>query len=134
MAWRNRAQAAYGKTRTFVRNNYYAGSRGRGLNRRFYAGNRKGTMGLYISTPHMAGIAAAFAVPQNTDIDMAAVGVATAPVRGFGAAKQFAAGYAFGQVLQHWALPKLGIRIPDFGAGVIPGIGTGNTTGNNVVR
>lgn len=66
-----------------------------------------------------AGILAAFAVPQNTDIDMAAIMVAAAPVRGLGKIKGFAQGYVFGQALQHWLLPKAGIVIPDFGAGMI---------------
>lgn len=72
----------------------------------------------------LGGIAAAFVMPQNQDIDMGAIMIATAPVKFVPwQARKATSGYIFGQALQHWALPKLGVNIPDLGAGIIPGVG-----------
>lgn len=122
----------YARAKTYVRNNYYAGSRGKGFGRRFYVGNRKGTMGVKVGTPFLLGALAAFAVPQNTDIDMAALMIGTAPVRGLGAFKGGAQGYVFGQALQHWLLPKAGIVIPDL-AGSALSFGSSSVRSGNVI-
>lgn len=66
------------------------------------------------STEWLIGAAAAFAMPQNTMIDGAAMVVASAPVRGLGQARGVAMGYVCGQALQHIFLPMVGINIPDF--------------------
>lgn len=90
--------------------------------------------GLNITTAFLGGIAGAFMLPASPQIDMAGVAVATAPIRGLGAVKGIAQGFVFGQAMQHYLLPMLGINIPDLAN--ITGILGGNsatTTNNNTV-
>lgn len=105
--YRTRAKAAYSRGRSYA-------SRGYGYGKRAYAKS-----GLNLNLPFMGGVVAAFAVPQNTDLDMAAIMVAAAPVKGLGKVKGAAQGYIFGQALQHWLLPKAGVNIPDFAGNIL---------------
>lgn len=83
-------------------------SRGRSYAKRAYAKS-----GLNMSTEFLIGLAGAFCMPANPNIDMIAVAGACAPVRGFGKIKGVCQGYSLGQALQHYLLPQVGIRIPD---------------------
>lgn len=97
-----RARGYYrGKARSYV-------SRGRSYARRAYAKS-----GLNLSTEFLIGVAAAFCMPANPNIDMVAVAGACAPVRGFGKVKAVCQGYSLGQACQHYLLPQVGINIPD---------------------
>lgn len=69
--------------------------------------------GLNLSMPFIAGLAAAFVMPADPKIDMAGVAVATMPIKGLGKIKGAAQGYVFGQAMQHYVLPMVGINIPD---------------------
>lgn len=118
--YRTRAKAAYSRGRSYA-------SKGYGYGKRAYAKS-----GLNLNLPFMGGLVAAFAIPQHRDIDMAAIMVASAPVKGLGKAKGAAQGYIFGQALQHWLLPKANIVIPDFGANIIPGMTAANGFSNPI--
>lgn len=105
---------------------YYRGkARGYASKGYGYAKRSYGKSGLNLTMPFLAGLAGAFFMPANPQVDMAAVAVACAPIKGFGKFKGVAQGYALGQACQHYLLPQLGINIPDlmnasnlFGQGV----------------
>lgn len=82
---------------------------------RGYAGARRAysKSGLNLTSSFLIGLAGAFVMPANPMIDMAAVAVACAPVKGLGKVKGVAQGYALGQACQHYLLPQVGINIPD---------------------
>lgn len=88
--------------------------------------------GLNLSMPFMAGVAAAFVMPANPNIDMIGVAIATAPVKGFGKFKGAAQGYVFGQAMQHYILPRVGVNIPDL-MNVNTLIGGGQSSSSTVI-
>lgn len=114
-----RAKGYYrGKARAYA-------SRGRGYAKKAYAKS-----GLNLSMEFLAGLAGAFVVPANPQIDMVGVAVACAPVKGLGKIKGVAQGFVFGQAMQHYVLPRVGINIPDImNANTLLG---GGNTGNAI--
>lgn len=96
---------------------YYARAKG------FY-----GKTGLTLNAPFMAGAAAAFVLPENEMLTVGGLLGATAPVKGLGPVKGAAQGYIFGQVLQKYVLPKLGVNI-----GNIMGQGNNSYPGSNII-
>lgn len=101
---------------------------------RSYARSAAQRTGLNTSMFFWGGVAAAFAIPQNTDIDMAAIMVNQFPMKGIPyQARQATGGYIFGQAAQHWLLPKVGVNIPDIGNGIIPGVTRANGFSNAVM-
>lgn len=93
----------------------YYRAKARSYGSRAYSGARKAynKSGLNLTSSFLIGLAGAFVMPQNSMIDMAAVAVACAPVKGLGKVKGVAQGYALGQACQHYLLPQVGINIPD---------------------
>lgn len=86
----------------------YYGGRAKSFGKKAYAKS-----GLNLSVPFLAGLAGAFVMPADPRIDMVGVAVATVPIKGLGKVKGVAQGYVFGQAMQHYVLPMVGINIPD---------------------
>lgn len=110
----------------------YYRSKARSYGTRAYSGARKAysKSGLNLSTEFLAGLAGAFIVPANPNIDMVGVAVACAPIKGLGKVKGVAQGFVFGQAMQHYVLPRVGINIPDImNAGNLFG---GSSAGNAI--
>lgn len=111
----------------------YYRAKARSYGSRAYGGARRAysKSGLNLSMEFMAGLAGAFVMPANPNIDMVGVAVACAPVKGLGKVKGVAQGYVFGQAVQHYILPRLGVNIPDLmNAGNLLG---GSSAGSNVI-
>lgn len=115
------------------RSAYYA-RRGISYARSGYRGARRAysKTGMNLSMEFLAGLAGAFVVPANPDIDMVGVAVACAPIKGLGKVKGVAQGFVFGQAMQHYVLPKVGINIPDI-MNATNLLGGSNTSGSNTI-
>lgn len=110
----------------------YYRSKARSYGTRAYGGARKAysKSGLNLSMEFLAGLAGAFVVPANPNVDMIGVAVACAPIKGLGKVKGVAQGFVFGQAMQHYVLPRVGINIPDLmNAGNLLG---GSSVGNAI--
>lgn len=97
--------ARFSRVRKFYGNRaaYYTKARG-------YASKAYAKSGLNLNTTFLAGVGAALVVPDNEMLTVGTLIGATMPIKGMGQVKGFSQGYVFGQVVQKYVLPKLGIN------------------------